>query len=292
MSELADSLLKSSKFFTVEAVNNAITADEGANERWQLAVFHIVTALEHSSKALLATAHPVFVRDKFETTNRTVGIDKTFKRLADKEVLGISFSKKDLQRIQTAIDVRNSIAHGSTGPNFKALEAKFFEIFAFQREFYLMWFNLRLEDFLEIQAITGLLKIKKQTDAFKKRALDALRQDQDSFMCAECGQDFLVIEADDFLCLFCHSKEPFNSCDRCQTPIPEHLMSDASEIFEYRFSEGQADLVSDYGILEKAVCDQCFVELENEARVLREERLLADWEEEEYYFQLQPNTPH
>ncbi|WP_375228418.1 hypothetical protein [Roseobacter sp. S98] len=283
MSDVSDHLVRSAKFFSAEAVRNSIEASNGSTERWQLGVLHIVTALEHSAKAALAKVHPSLIRQNLENPNTTVGIESAFERLADREIRGIAFSTNDKKRLRTAVRLRNDVAHGSTRLNDMALAAKFYEVYAFQREFLKFHLQVDVREFLSTAEYEEISRNQQSSDALMSRAQGAVREDDEIFLCVDCFEELSAFRENRFICLFCHHEEPAAFCDRCEKPMPEQLQNSTSELYEYEWTEGRANFIQDYGVKEKSVCDACFKQIEQEVDAEKEAQLFEDFEDEYYY---------
>ncbi|PSL21824.1 hypothetical protein [Shimia abyssi] len=284
MSEVFDKLIESARFFGVEAVKNAVEAHTKDPSRWPLAMLHLVTSFELASKALLAKQHPAFVSEKVEGGEKTVSIQGAFERLQRPEIYGLRLSEKDKKRIFGAVKIRNGIAHGLGTSNAASTEAKFFEVFAYLRDFLSFHLKLNILDEVERKTAVKLLSIKKQVHELEKRATNNLDATELVWYCQECDKDFMVEREGEFLCLYCHWEEPLNACQRCSISIPEWELLNAEELFEWEFSEEKAELITNYGIGEDRVCPSCFKELQEEVDTMaREEEWRYAEEEYQYY---------
>ena len=145
-------------------------------------------------------------------------------------------------------------------------------------------FNVSLDSFFSKDDLIALSRQKKHQDELLRRANESQSEGVEYFCCPECEQDFLTQHDEKFVCLFCHWEEPTQCCDRCHHAIPEWELLDVSELFEYEFSEGLANLVTNYGIHHRRVCDACFQEVKLEIEDEREEAAMQEWEE--YYYDL------
>lgn len=279
-----EQLLQSAKFFAAESVRNAIQAEKENSERWHLAVLHVVTSLEHSTKAMLASRHPVFIRDDLHRSQKSVGLATAFVRLKDRSIYGLKLTEKDEKRVQGAIKLRNEIAHGFTTENAQAIAARFFQVFGLLRELFRLHLNTQAQDFLSQEEALGLLSISNHIKELEKRANDALGPDQEAWLCTNCGRRYFVEKDDGYFCLFCHCEEPAWQCERCAEFMPETEALDTNELFDYAFVEGQADLVNNYGIEESLVCSACYEKLGEEANEqARQDEYYAMEEEYQYY---------
>ncbi len=284
MSSTDNQLLESAKFFAAEAIRNALDANAKDASRWPLALLHVVTSLEHAAKALLAKQHPIFVREKMDADDRSVGLQSAFQRLQVREIYGLHVSDKDRKRVASAIKIRNGIAHGLNTSNPSATEAKFFEVFAYLRDFFQFHLNIKVLDLVDPSSAGQLLSIGKQIQEIEKRALDNAQNEDATWLCPDCSKDFLVGREDKFLCLFCHWEEPHFSCERCSSPLPEHETFETQELFEWEFDEGRAIVVNDFEISERKVCEPCFDELQKEVEDVRRDLAILEAEEEYHYY--------
>ncbi|MGR3564732.1 MAG: hypothetical protein ACU0FH_18785 [Heliomarina sp.] len=279
-STLVANLTSSAKFFAEEAIDNALSAKEKAEARWPLAIFHLVISLEHFSKALLAEQNAVFIHEVIDKPGKTTSLQKTFQRLTNRDIYGLNLSPKDMKRIETAVAYRNDVAHGTIGQNSKALEAKFFEIFAFLRDFLRYHLQIGADELASRDKIDDLLAVQKQISEIEKRAKESLEQHDVCWNCVECGKDFLVELDGKCICLFCHNDCNVIECDRCCQNFPEYEIYQTDEIFEWEFSEGRATLANDFGITEKFVCQICYSNIQKEAA----ERAYQDELDETWFY--------
>ena len=261
MSEIHSQLLTESKLFAAEAIKNAVEANDNCPDRWPLALLHVVTSFELAAKALLAKQHPLFVRERIDVDEKTVSLQTAFQRLQNVEIYGLHISDKDRQRITSAIKIRNGIAHGGGRGNVHAMEAKFFEVFAYLRDFFRFHLETKIMEAVDVKLASALLSIGKQLSEIQKRALGNIKCSEETWQCPDCLEKFLIDRETNFVCLFCLHEEPFFSCEKCEKPLPEHDAFECEELFLWEFSEGRAELVSDYGIVHKKVCKSCFEEL-------------------------------
>ncbi len=284
MSAIFKKLFESSKFFGIESINNALEAHKTDATRWPLAMLHLVTSFELAAKALLAKQHPAFISERIEGGEKTVTIQGAFERLQRPEIYGLHLSEKDKKRILSAVKIRNGIAHGLGVENNASTEAKFFEVFAYLRDFLSFHLKLNILDEVDKDTAARLLSINRQIHEIEKRAADNLNSNDAVWYCPECDKDFMVERDGKFICLYCHWEEPLFACQRCSTSLPEWEALNTEELFEWEFSEGLANLVTNYGIGEDQVCPSCFKELQKQVDEMAREEEWRQAEEEYHYY--------
>lgn len=276
--------LSSAEEFLNEALIKAVEAFNGQPRKWQFAILHLITSLELSLKARLHLVHPVLTRESIDTTKRSVTLTLALQRLKDPAIVGLRISQDAERSISSAVDLRNNLSHAISFENDKASAAKFFEVFAFLRYFLSTELNRAVNDIVDAHTLEGAQQILGQREELWKHALSLIQPHDIVWRCPECRQDFFVQRGDHFVCLYCLKKEVANSCADCLTSIPEHLLHDTSEYFEYVFEDGHSRLVRNFGIPDIKVCEGCLTVRRRQIDAIKYEEAIED-----FYFYDTPN---
>lgn len=282
MDPSSENLLQSAKLFAAEALYNAVQAHNGAEERWPLAVFHLVTSLEHAFKCRLAQVHPCFVRENLTKPDKTVGLEESIKRLVDPDIAALKLQERDQKRLIGVIKLRNSIAHGIYEQNPRALEAKFFETFALVQEFFWHQLETNVFDLVGRETSNTLKGNAIQIKELEKRAKSNLLVGEQGVYCPECEKDFMVFRNGTFECLFCHCEEAAIECDHCKKLQPGHMLLHTEDLYEWQFGGDRPYLLNDWGIEEKSVCENCYLVIEKKIAEKRKEAEIIEAQDDYY----------
>lgn len=285
MTSLVADLDESATLFLNESIENALQANSGNEQRWTFALLHLLTALEHLLKARLAEIAIVLIRADVDRSGRSVGIETAISRLEDDQILGLKISIKDRKSIKSAIALRNGIAHGGPAGNLRALEAKYFELFSFIRDFFRFNFSEQITRRIEIERLRKLISLGQQLKEFRKRAAEGVAESEPCWECYDCLEEFVVLRDEEFICLFCHAEEPAAACERCSNVFPESETKDLEDLFDWDDDEGMMRLRDDFGISERAVCAECRDVIKVEVEDAWAERQAAEDAEYEYYME-------
>lgn len=287
-SEVFKNFLASSRLFWRAAIDDALTAQGGKEQRWTFAAMNTAIAVEHTLKAHLAKAHLSLTRERPETPEKTVTPEVAIARLSDPLIFGLQLSESDKVALSKAVRLRNRIAHGETEIHKEALQATFAFTFAFLLNYHIKHFSLDRHEFLTPREFADLLKIRKQVEEFRQRAQQGLLQSQveyetkEVFTCPECGEDFVTIEERRSVCHLCHEARDASLCENCERDVPEFDMEDFSRSFEWEYDEGLMHLVDDFGYGFRKCCSMCINDVRSD---IREKIETAGWEQ--YYEDMQ-----
>ena len=281
-----DRHLRSSHLFLRQAVSLAIHADDGETDLWQLAIFNIVTALEHSLKAKLSEVHDIFTREDIDKGEKTATLLTSFNRLTSPEIGNIRFLPKDREAVEKATKARNAIAHSTLGDKFEAVRSKFCETFAFLSYFQARHLGHYVENIVNKDHLLRLKKITSQNKATQKRATEMTKVSMETygtaevFFCCECLEDFVTIENEKCVCHFCHETHPKETCEKCDYEAPPYILADENMITQeienrYDFYNFEALEIPYY-----TLCEVCFKGQMSQAEEKIDELMQAQYYEE------------
>ena len=274
-------LFENSHSFFKEAIDKAIGAEDDIRH-WQFAILNLVQSLELTLKVMLKNIHPILIYENIDSPKNTVSVTRAIQRLIDPNIGNISFSKQEIDGMNSAIKLRNNITHSDFELSTDHAQAQFLKVLVLFIKIQRVHFNRQIEDILTEDAHEKLIAIEQSRKALVKNALQRIDEqhipNNEVWSCPNCLAETFVIYNGIDRCYACNFTEEVHECENCKNLCFSHEMCSIDQYFEIDWSEGKAFLNNSYGYNFDCACSDCATKIERD---------IADQKMEEYFNSLE-----